>query len=103
MFQVALSEGQTFENAQITSQCAEFTMTEAVGSAVLSFTDGELSTTGSINTSICYFKSGVQVVGARGAAVADPAGGAVIDVQCRAQLAALLATLRAATGHGLIA
>jgi hypothetical protein len=49
------------------------------------------------------YTGGVQVVGARGAAVADPTGGSVIDVQCRAQLSALLARLRAATGHGLIA
>jgi hypothetical protein len=44
-------------------------------------------------------KGGVQVVGARGAAVADSTGlGDVV-----AQLNALLARLRAATGHGLIA
>lgn len=46
---------------------------------------------------------GTKVVGAQGAAVADAAGGAVIDVEARAALNALLAELRAATGHGLIA
>lgn len=50
-----------------------------------------------------YLKLGGQtVLGLRGAAVADPTGGSVVDVECRAQLAALLARLRYATGHGLI-
>lgn len=44
-----------------------------------------------------------KVIGARGAAVTDPTGGAVEDTECRAQLSALLAELRASTGHGLIA
>lgn len=47
--------------------------------------------------------AGQQVIGARGAAVADPTGGSVVDAECRAQLSALLAELRASTGHGLIA
>lgn len=42
---------------------------------------------------------GNQVVGARLAAVADPAGGAVIDAEARAAIAAILARLRQ---HGLI-
>lgn len=46
--------------------------------------------------------SGSKVVGARGAAVADAAGGAVVDIEARAALNALLARVRAATGHGLI-
>lgn len=44
-----------------------------------------------------------QVVGARGAAVADPTGGATVDAECRAQLIELLERLRATSGHGLIA
>ena len=44
--------------------------------------------------------SGVQVVGARRAAISDASGGTVIDVQARATIAAMLAMLR---GHGLIA
>jgi hypothetical protein len=44
--------------------------------------------------------SGTQVVGSQGAAIADPAGGATIDLQCRAAVMAILARLR---GHGLIA
>lgn len=44
-----------------------------------------------------------KVIGAQGASVADPTGGAVVDVECRTQLSALLAQVRAATGHGLIA
>lgn len=47
--------------------------------------------------------AGDKVIGARGAAVADPTGGAVVDAEARAQLVALLAELRASTGHGIIA
>ena len=43
---------------------------------------------------------GVQVVGARAAAIAPPAGGGVVDAEARAALAAVLAALR---GHGLVA
>ena len=43
---------------------------------------------------------GQQVVGARAAAIANPAGGSVIDVQCRDAVASILVALRA---HGLIA
>ena len=43
---------------------------------------------------------GNQVVGGRGAAIPDPAGGTTVDSQARATLASLLATLRT---HGLIA
>lgn len=43
---------------------------------------------------------GEQVVGARQAAIADPAGGATVDSEARAALAALLAAVRM---HGLIA
>lgn len=42
----------------------------------------------------------VQVVGARGAAVAQPVGGGTIDTQARATLAAIISSLVA---HGLIA
>lgn len=44
--------------------------------------------------------NGTKVVGARGAAVADPVGGVTVDAECRAQLALLLARCRT---HGLIA
>ena len=43
---------------------------------------------------------GVPVVGARGAAIAGPAGGAVVDAEARAVLGAVLGALRS---HGLIA
>lgn len=43
--------------------------------------------------------SGVQVVGAQAAAIGNPAGGATIDLQCRATVIAILNALR---GHGLI-
>jgi hypothetical protein len=42
---------------------------------------------------------GEQVVGSRGAAIADPTGGSVVDPESRATLAAILAMLRS---HGLI-
>lgn len=43
---------------------------------------------------------GTQVVGAQRPAIADPAGGATVDGEARAAVAAILAALRA---HGLIA
>ncbi len=43
--------------------------------------------------------AGEQVVGPREAAIADPAGGSVVDAESRATLAAILVMLRA---HGLI-
>lgn len=46
---------------------------------------------------------GLRVVGVRGAAVPDAAGGSVVDVEARAAINALLARLRLGTGHGLIA
>jgi hypothetical protein len=49
-----------------------------------------------------YEVNGTQVVGVQGAAVGDPFGGATIDSECRTQLSALLAELRASTGHGII-
>jgi hypothetical protein len=42
---------------------------------------------------------GEQVVGVRAAAIASPAGGAVVDAEARAALGAILAAMRA---HGLI-
>lgn len=46
-----------------------------------------------------YYQDGERVVGAREGAIADPAGGAVTDIEGRAAIAAILAVLRA---HGLI-
>ena len=43
---------------------------------------------------------GLQVVGARASAVADPAGGSVVDAEARSALAQILSALRL---HGLIA
>lgn len=50
-----------------------------------------------------YVVAGNYVVKARGAAVADAAGGATVDAEARAAINALLARCRVATGHGLIA
>jgi hypothetical protein len=49
------------------------------------------------------FVGAQRVLSGQGAAVADAAGGATIDVEARAALNALLARVRASTGHGLIA
>ena len=43
---------------------------------------------------------GVKVVGARGASIAGPVGGATVDAEARAAVGLILAALR---GHGLIA
>lgn len=43
--------------------------------------------------------AGDQVVGSRGAAVADPAGGATMDAEARTAIAQILSALRQ---HGLI-
>jgi Protein of unknown function (DUF2793) len=48
----------------------------------------------------CVVIDGEQVVGARRPAIADPAGGSVIDAESRSALASLLAAIRS---HGLIA
>jgi hypothetical protein len=48
-----------------------------------------------------YYVAGQRIIGARAAAIADPGvEGAVVDVQARARIAAILAMLRE---HGLIA
>ena len=62
-----------------------------------------LDVTGSINMTVSLFRSGTKVVGAQGAAVVDAVGGATIDAEARTAINDLLARLRAATGHGLIA
>lgn len=45
---------------------------------------------------------GSRVVSTRGAAVTDPAGGSVIDVEARAAIVAILDRIGHAAGHGLI-
>lgn len=59
----------------------------------------QLNGASQVDVSGHYEVDGVQVVQEQGAAVADPVGGGVIDVECRAQLIELLNRLRA---HGLI-
>jgi len=55
---------------------------------------------GAANALTAYQVAGTQVVSARGAAVADAAGGATIDAEARTAINTLLARLRV---HGLIA
>ncbi|APL94460.1 hypothetical protein Sj15T_04010 [Sphingobium sp. TA15] len=47
-----------------------------------------------------FYVGGERVVGAAAAAIADPAGGATVDMEARSALAAILGALRT---HGLIA
>ncbi len=56
-------------------------------------------TIGQVRASGVYVE-GERVLGSRQSGVSDPAGGAVVDVEARAALAALLAGLR---NHGIIA
>jgi len=61
--------------------------------------DGVLSTSTSyINAKTSYCVEGTQVVGPRGAAVADASGGLIVDAEARTAINTLLARLRA---HGL--
>jgi hypothetical protein len=54
------------------------------------------------NNHIWYDNSGNQVIGSQGSGIAAPSGGAIIDVQARAAIAAIISALQASTGHGLI-
>lgn len=47
-----------------------------------------------------FYQGGVRVIGGRGAAIPDPSGGGIIDVEGRAATGAILAMLRL---HGMIA
>ena len=73
-------------------------LTDRVSGVELAFRGGAW-TSGSIRASEILV-SGVKVVGARGPAIADVAGGSTIDTQARAAVAQMLAALRT---HGLIA
>lgn len=55
-----------------------------------------------VDVSVEYKQSGQKVVSSRGGIIADPAGGATIDVESRAAISSILSRLRASTGHGLI-
>jgi len=80
------------------------TLTSLTVSGTITGPSGSWSSTGfNLAVSDVYSINSTQVVGARGAAVADAAGGATIDAEARTAINALLAELRAATGHGLIA
>ena len=56
-----------------------------------------------LNVTTEYRVAGNKVVGARGAAVPDATGGAVIDTEARAAINALLARFRVTGGSGAIA
>ena len=72
------------------------TMINSAFSAVLSTWDDS----GNYDITGAFKVNGTQVVGARGAAVADASGGATIDAEARTAINTLLARLRT---HGLIA
>lgn len=61
--------------------------------------DGAAWREGEVNC-VRVMVGGQAVVGARGAAIANPAGGAVIDAEARGAIGAVLAALRK---HGLVA
>ena len=89
--------GNTASAIQVTTQGAANTvLTANAGAPAFSATP----TVTTVNTTTGYNKSGTQVVGAQGAAVADAAGGATIDAEARTAINTLLARLRT---HGLIA
>ena len=64
--------------------------------AVLGYFDGQ----GNLSVASKLMVAGTQVVGARGAAVTDPTGGATVDAEARTAIVALIDRLQA---HGLIA
>lgn len=80
----------------------DFTVNNGKGANVMVLKgDTKLATFfGSIDMATSLLRGGTQVVGAQQAAVADAAGGVVVDVEARAAINALLARLRT---HGLIA
>ena len=92
LFQVVFSSGAVELQASSSGISWSGTLSSATGS--LSCEDYDTSSSGGT-----YSVNGQRVVGARGSAVADATGAG--DVV--AQLNALLAELRASTGHGLIA
>jgi hypothetical protein len=83
------------------TQFRDFTVNNGKGANVMTLTGSTKLATfgGSIDMTTSLLRGGTKVVGAQGAAVADATGAG--DVV--AQLNLLLARLRAATGHGLIA
>ncbi len=85
------------------TQFRDFQVNNGKGALVMSLTGSTKLATfgGEIDMATSLKKSGTKVVGAQGAAVADATGASLADTT--AQLNALLARLRASTGHGLIA
>lgn len=60
----------------------------------------EIANDGAIKALLALHVAGTKVVGAQGASVADPSGGATIDSQARTAIIAVISRLEA---HGLIA
>jgi hypothetical protein len=87
------------------TQFRDFQVNDGKGASVMNLAGATKLATfgGSIDMATSLFRGGTKVVGAQGAAVADAAGGVVIDAEARTAINTLLARLRAATGHGLIA
>lgn len=118
---VAASNTMVFGNASVTSMLPGSDAGAALGSATVRFTTFNASSevnifaapadanptsrlaSGQLLIGVGGATAPTKVVGAQGAAVADAAGGVVVDIEARAALNGLLARVRAATGHGLIA
>lgn len=65
-----------------------------LGNTMVMYADGGFNTLSGV-----YSVNGVQVVGARLAAITPPVGGAVIDVECRTAVTTIIARLQT---HGLV-
>lgn len=60
------------------------------------------SATGVISSPASFAILGTKVIGAQGAAISDPTGGATVDTEARSAISFILNRMRASTGHGLI-
>lgn len=97
---VPSGESQVLRLESLRGNPANITLLQAdTGAGTVFSLDGN----GVVNTTGEYRVAGTQVVGSQEGAIADAVGGATVDAEARAAINALLAALRAGTGHGLIA
>lgn len=80
-----------------------FYLTQTADAAATKHTmwdNGDFQVSRSVEAAVSYIVNGVKVVGAQGAAITNPTGGATVDAEARTAIDAILARLEA---HGLIA